>query len=472
MRYTEQEQYLRASRVWGAVAVLLLLVLAALSSSFVPGVPRLLLIPFAVCIAALAISLCYTPDYLYLTVDPAKPVRWQIKIRWRIIAAVLVIAAFFVSSVGDAVVVGLAILWLVAANLLAKKLPQRDAVLLFWATDFLLLGALLLSGRLGPLVVTILLAAATHLAVAVAGKAAALWAVITSAAGSLLLLVLLLLHRLQPSQIFASDGLLFFSAFATAFLILRSQRHNQRNIQAATRELQDFTGYPPERISELWLASNQKLAQNWQSATPPQDDAERLAEWYRENSLFYLFAISAYNLEFKRIRSNLNVLRLANGKCLDYGAGNGEIVLELARRGHSVAYYDVEGETMKFARQRAERQGLDVKFFHAKDDLAAFARSGGFDTVFSFDVLEHLPDLPGELNFLASLLGPGGLLVFDVPAGSTKAHPMHLNHNLDVRAHLSARGLRAERTILQKLSFRKEEKYFFRAAASHGPQLA
>lgn len=101
-----------------------------------------------------------------------------------------------------------------------------------------------------------------------------------------------------------------------------------------------------------------------------------------------------------------------------------------------------------------------------------FAQVGRLDTVFSFDVLEHLPDLPGELNFLASLLSPGGLLVFDVPAGSTKAHPMHLNHDLDIRAHLAAKGLRPERTVLQKLSFRKEEKYFFRAAGKRGPQPA
>ena len=77
-----------------------------------------------------------------------------------------------------------------------------------------------------------------------------------------------------------------------------------------------------------------------------------------------------------------------------------------------------------------------------------------------------MPDLPGELTFLSSLLNSGGLFVFDVPAGSTKAHPMHLNHNLNVLAFMSGKGLVDERNVMLRLPFRKEEKYVFRAANS------
>jgi 2-polyprenyl-3-methyl-5-hydroxy-6-metoxy-1,4-benzoquinol methylase len=95
--------------------------------------------------------------------------------------------------------------------------------------------------------------------------------------------------------------------------------------------------------------------------------------------------------------------------------------------------------------------------------LAQYAAVNGFDTVFSFDVLEHLPDLPGELSFLSSLLKPGGLFVFDVPAGSTSAHPMHLNHNLNVLKYMRDKGLADERNLMLRLPFRKEEKFVFRA---------
>jgi 2-polyprenyl-3-methyl-5-hydroxy-6-metoxy-1,4-benzoquinol methylase len=190
-----------------------------------------------------------------------------------------------------------------------------------------------------------------------------------------------------------------------------------------------------------------------------------MTAWYRENSELYMFAISGYNLEYKRIRDSIKMLRLGRGACLDYGAGNGEIILELARRGHPAIYFDVDGTSMRFARHRAERQKLAVEFFHSKDDLAASAKRQGLDTIFSFDVLEHLPDLPGELKFLASLLNPGGRMAFDVPAGSTKAHPMHLNHHLDVHAYMESIGMTEERGLMQAIPFRKQEKFVFQKPA-------
>jgi 2-polyprenyl-3-methyl-5-hydroxy-6-metoxy-1,4-benzoquinol methylase len=303
----------------------------------------------------------------------------------------------------------------------------------------------------------------THLAVVAAPKHSRQFAHIAIFAG--MLAGLLIAFERQGSASFAScSGLLVLvSGVASYLLVRRAQHQTERNVEQAMSELMAFTGYPAERIRELWRTSGRQLAENWKSAALSEQDSERLAEWYRENSELYLFDLSGYNLEYKRIRSNLGVLKLARGVCLDYGAGNGEILLELAKRGHPVAYYDVEGLTMRFARHRAQQRRLNLEFFHSKDELAARAREHGFDTVFSLDVLEHLPDLAGELDFLSSILNPGGLLVFDVPAGATTSHPMHLNHNLDVVAYLRSRGLKDTRSLRQRMPFRKEEKYFFRA---------
>jgi 2-polyprenyl-3-methyl-5-hydroxy-6-metoxy-1,4-benzoquinol methylase len=421
-------------------------------------------IEFGLTALALAVSIYYTPDYLHLTVNEEKRQRWEIKVRWRLIGAVLVLGLLALSGAGSALLLLAATGWLTAANLLASKVGRSYCSLYFWTTDCILLAVLLPSGRLGLPLGAVLLAAAAYLAVVITDDHPLQLASVVSLSGCLLLFATSQRRgAVAESSFLAAAALLLTAALATALLVDRAQRHNEKNVAAAMRELADFTGYSGERIRRLWSISNQELARNWVSAGLDDSDAERLAEWYRENSQLYLFAISAYNLDYKRIRSNLKVLRLARGSCLDYGAGNGEIVLELARRGHRVAYYDVAGETMKFARARALRQRLDVGFLHSKEDLAAWARTSGFDTVFSFDVLEHLPDLPGELNVLSSLLNQGGLLVFDVPAGSTKAHPMHLNHNLGIRAHMLAKGFKDERPFLQSLSFRKEEKYFFRA---------
>ena len=462
MDYTEQRKFLRSSRIWGASLVLLLFgaVEACIQISKIYD-PKLLPL-YAAITSALAVFIYYTPDYLHLSVDPAKRSRWAVKIRWRIIAAALIISVFMAANTGERVCAAAVIFWLVVLNLFGRKVPRRFVPLYFWLGDVALLAALLLIVRLDLLLATLLLAAAAHLAIAVADRATLPWVGLVSGVG--LLLVLFAARRQYVDTTFAAAlaCVLLVASLATAWLVHRANVRNAENVKASIRELNAFTAYPAERILHLWAVSNQELAKNWQLAAIAPDDRDRLKEWYRQNSELYLFALSGYNLEYKRIRSNLNMLKRARGSCLDYGAGNGELLLEVARTDRAV-YYDVEGETMRFARERARQRNLDIEFFHAKEDLAAAGKKRGFDTIFSLDVLEHLPDLPGELNFLAALLNPGGLLVFDVPAGATKSHPMHLNHDLDVVAYMRARGMKDERTLWQRLPFRKEEKYFFRA---------
>ncbi len=413
--------------------------------------------------AALAICLGYLPDYLHLTVNPQRRSAWATKVRWRIIGAALVLGLLMASSAQGRIAVAIAAAWLAAANLMAKAwMPPRFITVFLWASEFALLTALLLRGPLDALLGAVFLAAAAHLAIVASDQHPYVTAAVTIGASWVVLWLSWSSHSGNPRAYVAFAGLVLVTGRATGWLVARAEERNAKNEAAAVRELQDFTGYTTDRIRDLWATSNQQLARSWQTAALAPDDRERLAAWYRENSELYLFAISSYNLEYKRIRSNMNVLKLAQGACLDYGAGNGEIILELARRGHPATYYDVDGVTMRFARRRAEQQKLAVEFYHAKDDLASSAHKRGFDTVFSFDVLEHLPDLPGELDFLSSLLAPGGVFVFDVPAGSTKAHPMHLNHRLDVFAHMQAKGFIDERGLALRLPLKKDEKYVYR----------
>jgi 2-polyprenyl-3-methyl-5-hydroxy-6-metoxy-1,4-benzoquinol methylase len=471
MDYTEQRKFLRSSRIRGAALVLLLFAAAGACIKIGKISDPKLLALYAAVTSALAVFIYYTPDYLHLSVDPAKRARWAVKVRWRIIAAALIMSALVASNTGERVCAAAAIVWLVALDLLGRKVPRRFVPLYFWLGETALLAALLLIVRLDLLLAALLLAAAAHLAITVADRASLSWAGLVSGSGLLLVVVAAGRQHLDTTFAAALAVLLLVAALATAYLVHCADARNAENVKASIRELNAFTGYSAERILHLWAVSNQELAKNWQQAAIAPDDRDRLKEWYRQNSELYLFALSGYNLEYKRIRSNLNMLQRAHGSCLDYGAGNGELLLEVARTDRAV-YYDVEGETMRFARERARQRNLDIEFFHTKEGLAAAGKQRGFDTIFSLDVLEHLPDLPGELNFLSALLNPGGLLVFDVPAGATKSHPMHLNHDLDVAAYMRARGMKDERTLWQRLPFRKEEKYFFRAPMDSKPALA
>ncbi len=464
MNYREQETYLKQSRLRAIVMVAVWLAAAAAAFAMFPMSGRSK-IAFGCIGAAVAISLLYTPDYLHLTVNPRKKIRWAIMVRWRIFAVVLAIGFALCFSARqdqrrwDAAILVFAVACLIGANSVARKQQTWSGVATYlWAVDW---AVLLVSSFLAhnhPLVTAGLFALAAHLAVLVRDQQIPGWAIQVTAIAWLSLAAVF--HPLG-SDFIVGAALVLASAATTAWLTDRAQAHNFRNMTIALDELIAFTGYPVEQIKRMWLESDKELARNWVAANLDENDSQALAEWYRQNSELYMFAISGYNLDYKRIRSNLKVLRFARGACLDYGAGNGEIILELARRGHPATYYDVDGVSAAFARHRAQRQRLIVNFTHSKTELAEVAQQGRFDTIFSLDVLEHLPDLPGELAFLSSLLNPGGRFVFDVPAGSTKSHPMHLNHHVEVRSVLAQRGLQEQRSLWYRLPFVKQEKYVF-----------
>lgn len=466
MDYRLQQTFLIRSRIWGAACVILVLIAAWVCLSFATTVTTGQAVVFILITIALASSLFYSPDYLHLSVDDLKAARWQIKIRWRIIPAAVILGILLVPNRRGAVIAVIAGAWLAAANFLAKKilrLPYVGAFLLL--SDLAVIAGFLLVWHSDLLLASVLSAAAVHLAL-VTEKKNPLGAAIVGGFAGLLLLFFVAWQRGQSlGFLVAVLAPLAASAIATAWLVHRAQRQNANNISTAMRELTEFTGYPPERVRRLWSVSNQELAKNWVAAGLNESDPEQMAQWYRDNSELYMFAISGYNLEYKRIRSNLGVLRFARGACLDYGAGNGELLLELARRGHPAAYYDVEGASMRFARFRAQKYGLAVDFYRAREELRSAAHKRGFDTIFSFDVLEHIPDLRGELLFLSSLLNAGGVFVFDVPAGATKSHPMHLNHRLNVSECMQSNGMKDARKWFQKPPLRKEEKYIYCAPA-------
>ncbi|PYP84515.1 MAG: hypothetical protein DMG65_22335 [Candidatus Angelobacter sp. Gp1-AA117] len=460
MNYGKQEKYLRRSRIWTMVAVVIVLVVSWMClHAAAAAISRSTLIVFVLVVAALSASLLYTPDYLQLTVNPEKRWRWQVKIRWRIIAAVLVLGMIMPSGNHDRSIAVTSAVCLALVNLAAAKLVRgRYFALYFLLTDFLIVSTFS-DSHSGFLLPVLWLAAMFHLFIVSYDRRPWL------GMGILVPFIYLLASFRPPNESrslhYSAAALVAVVALGSFLLVARAQTQHRQNLDAAMRELREFTSYSEWRVRRLWSTSNQELAKNWEAAAIPENDSERITQWYRDNSELYMFAISAYNLEYKRIISNLKVLRYAKGACLDYGAGNGELVLEMARNGHPAAYYDVDGVSKKFAQYRAEQQVLDVKFASSKEDLQKIVQERRLDTIFSFDVLEHLPDLAGELSFLSSLLNPGGLMMFDLPAGSTKAHPMHLNHNLDFRAHLRSRGMEEKRNLLQKLPFWKQEKYVF-----------
>jgi len=473
VNYRDQQRYFTRSRIWGGIAVTLPIALAAWAgcSSLEQSSTRAL-VGFAFIIAASSASLYYTPDYLHLTVNPDKRAEWAVKIRWRIAGAVLIVGTALSLTLEGRASAAAAAVWLLLVNVFARHfVARRFFPAYFWTTDLILLVGLFMLFQQEALVAVPLTAAALHFAVVICRKPdwiPTLLLYSSSAAVPIPIAHVLRAADGERTPWFPLASIMLVSAIATALLVRRARCHNDRNVTTAVRELREFTGYFAEQITDRWAKADKQLAQNWEASGVGTKSAEEIAGWYRQNSELYMFAISAYNLEYKRIKSNLKMLRYATGACLDYGAGNGELILECARRGHRAAYYDVDGISKRFAQFRAAQYGLAVDFAATKDELRRIAEAAPFDTVFSFDVLEHIPDLAGELDFLISLLRPNGLMMFDVPAGSTVSHPMHLNHTLKIREHMLARGMAD--VPMRSWRIGKQEKYAFRKVAGIAEQ--
>lgn len=109
------------------------------------------------------------------------------------------------------------------------------------------------------------------------------------------------------------------------------------------------------------------------------------------------------------------VLRLLGpdpGSVLDCGMGPGRLLVELERRGWTVAGVDVSGEMVALTRARLPERS-DQLLQGSVESLPFPAAS--LDTAVATGVLEYVEDVPLALAEVARVLRPGGLFVVGAP---------------------------------------------------------
>jgi hypothetical protein len=129
-------------------------------------------------------------------------------------------------------------------------------------------------------------------------------------------------------------------AGAASWLTILASEQATKNRERTLACLSAFTGMDRGATEDRLMRSRRMLADAWKQANLDENDKAGLARWYAENSLSYLFDIARFHLSYKHIAFSLDVVKLSRGRCLDYGAGNGELALVLARRGLLVTYFD------------------------------------------------------------------------------------------------------------------------------------
>lgn len=158
-----------------------------------------------------------------------------------------------------------------------------------------------------------------------------------------------------------------------------------------------------------------------------------IKEAYRsspERYLIYLFHISAYRFAEKFV---------CGKRVLDYGCGTGYGVAEIAMTARHVVAVDVSEDAIRYARQRFERDNIEFRVVSGVESLPF--RDASFDTVLSFQVIEHVYDAKRYLSEIRRVLAPGGNLVLVTPDRSTRLFPGQRPWNRWHVREYSRRGL-------------------------------
>jgi SAM-dependent methyltransferase len=127
-------------------------------------------------------------------------------------------------------------------------------------------------------------------------------------------------------------------------------------------------------------------------------------------------------------------------RLLDYGAWVGFLASEAGRRGWSATAV----EPSRWAAERARRRGVEV----------VEAPAGPFDAIVLGDVIEHIPDPGAELDRLAALLSPTGVIWIATPdAGSRLARVLGRRWWSVIPTHLHLFNRRSLTRLLERHGF-------------------
>lgn len=97
-------------------------------------------------------------------------------------------------------------------------------------------------------------------------------------------------------------------------------------------------------------------------------------------------------------------------KVLDVGCGDGELTIELSRRGAIATGIDASAAMIEAATDRAKQCGADVAFHLARAERLPFADEQ-FDVVTAITILCFVEDAAPVFREMARVLRPGGRLV-------------------------------------------------------------
>jgi 2-polyprenyl-6-hydroxyphenyl methylase/3-demethylubiquinone-9 3-methyltransferase len=137
---------------------------------------------------------------------------------------------------------------------------------------------------------------------------------------------------------------------------------------------------------------------------------DRLAAtwWDPKGEMGPLHAINAPRVRFiEQVSGGLKGLR-----AVDVGCGGGILTEALAAKGANALGIDLAEEALAVARRHAAQSKLAIEYRVIAAEALAAELPGAFDLVTCLEMLEHVPDPESVVRACATLVRPGGTVVF------------------------------------------------------------
>jgi len=107
---------------------------------------------------------------------------------------------------------------------------------------------------------------------------------------------------------------------------------------------------------------------------------------------------------------------------LDVGCGGGILAEAMATAGAKVIGIDLSDKALSVARLHQLESGVEVDYRLITAETLAADQPGSFDIVTCMELLEHVPDPASTIVACATLVKPGGLVVFSTINRNPKAY--------------------------------------------------
>jgi ubiquinone/menaquinone biosynthesis C-methylase UbiE len=165
-------------------------------------------------------------------------------------------------------------------------------------------------------------------------------------------------------------------------------------------------------------------------------------EAFYRTSRGYLYNLTAFAMTGTKLPylRALTAQLEPGARVLDFGCGIGADGLMLLEAGFNVEFADFNNPSIEYLRWRLARRGLDAPIHDLDSEVP-----DGFDAVYAFDVIEHVPD---PFAFLGEMEARGRLIVLNFLAPEPDDQELH--HHLPIPAllaHVAKHPLRWYRVL-------------------------